>query len=234
MIISHRHRFIFLKTGKAAGTSIELFLSRFLGPDDIATPVSAEDEPKRAPLRPTNYLREPGPLGWKRWGARLPGPVGRWIGRPDRRFDYFNHIPARLVRQYVGHDVWSGYFKFAFERNPWDRQVSSWYWATRHQSEATRPDFKTFTAVEGRRVRGFPIYSIDGTVAVDKIGRYETLEADLADILARVGIDAPVDLPRSKGGLRPDGDYRRHYDDATRSLIGRHCAREIALMGYEF
>lgn len=39
MIISHRHRFIFFKTPKTAGTSIEVFLSSRCGDGDIVTPI---------------------------------------------------------------------------------------------------------------------------------------------------------------------------------------------------
>jgi hypothetical protein len=39
MIISHKYQFIFVKTLKTAGTSIEVFLSRYCGPDDIVTPI---------------------------------------------------------------------------------------------------------------------------------------------------------------------------------------------------
>ena len=39
MIISHKYRFIFIKTIKTAGTSIEAYLSPFCGPDDVLTPV---------------------------------------------------------------------------------------------------------------------------------------------------------------------------------------------------
>ncbi len=38
MIISHKHKFIFVKTEKTAGTSIEVYLSQFCGKDDILTP----------------------------------------------------------------------------------------------------------------------------------------------------------------------------------------------------
>ena len=37
MIISHTHKFIFLKSCKTAGTSIEVFLSAYCGPGDIIT-----------------------------------------------------------------------------------------------------------------------------------------------------------------------------------------------------
>ena len=44
MIISHKHKFIFFKTGKCAGTSIETFLSQICGQKDICTNVSPKPE----------------------------------------------------------------------------------------------------------------------------------------------------------------------------------------------
>lgn len=37
MILSHEHRFVFIKNQKVAGTSIELFLAQHCGPDDVIT-----------------------------------------------------------------------------------------------------------------------------------------------------------------------------------------------------
>lgn len=232
MIVSHAHKFIFIKTGKTAGTSVEIALSRFLGPDDIATPIKPDDERLRAPDAARHYLRQCGPWHWKRLLGRLPGPIGRFARGPRRAVDFYNHIGAARIRDYLGAAVFDGYFKFAFERNPWDRQVSYYYWSTR--DERPRPDFRRFTLDEGRRTRAWPLYTIDGTVAVDFVGRYETLEADLAKAFDRIGLPGPVDLPHAKGGIRPEGDYRRHYDAETRALIERVSAKEIALMGYTF
>ena len=38
MIISHEHKFIFLKTKKTAGTAIEAALSELCGPSCVITP----------------------------------------------------------------------------------------------------------------------------------------------------------------------------------------------------
>ena len=39
MIISHRHKFIYLKARKVAGTSVEVALAKHCGDADIVTPV---------------------------------------------------------------------------------------------------------------------------------------------------------------------------------------------------
>ena len=60
MIISHRHRFIFLKTIKTAGTSIEIALSKHCGPKDTITAfLTSEDEEIRRNLGyrgPQNFV----------------------------------------------------------------------------------------------------------------------------------------------------------------------------------
>jgi len=47
MIVSHKYRFIFVKTLKTAGTSIEVFLSQHCGPLDVVTPILPHVEPHR-------------------------------------------------------------------------------------------------------------------------------------------------------------------------------------------
>lgn len=45
MIISHRYRFIFIKTMKTAGTSVEIFLSQRCAAEDVVTPIHPEVHP---------------------------------------------------------------------------------------------------------------------------------------------------------------------------------------------
>ena len=47
MIVSHQHRFIFIKTQKTAGTSIEMALSSICGATDIISAISPIDEKNR-------------------------------------------------------------------------------------------------------------------------------------------------------------------------------------------
>jgi hypothetical protein len=48
MILSHKYRFIFIKTRKTAGTSLEIFLSQCCGPEDVVTPIDPHVNPHLA------------------------------------------------------------------------------------------------------------------------------------------------------------------------------------------
>ena len=225
MIISHEHRFIFIKTVKTAGTSLEIALSRFCGDDDVITPISAEDEALRRSL---GYR---GPQNCEIPFAAYP--KGAWFkalltGRPRA---FYNHAPAWLVKAVVGDEVWNGYFKFCFERNPWDKFISWYYWANKREP---RPSIGEFLATrKAAGIRGYELYSIDGAVAVDKIYRFEELPAALEDLTRRLGLPEVPELPNAKSGYRKDKrSYRDVLSPAERDAIARIYAREIACMGY--
>lgn len=57
MIFSRKHKFVFIKGRKMAGTSIEIALSSYCGAEDVVTPISPVDELHRLALggRAQNY-----------------------------------------------------------------------------------------------------------------------------------------------------------------------------------
>lgn len=232
MIVSHRHRFIFLKTKKTASSSIELALSEICGPDDIITPLQPPDEKLRRGRLPQHYA-----IPVRR--RALVAPLRRMLGATPARagLEFYNHMPAYKVAAALPKPVWDSYTKVAVERNPWDREVSLYFWETRQLPEESRPSFADFVlkrpALE--RVKNVQLYSIDGKIVVDRFLRYERLADDFAAFMADLGIETPPQLPHAKSSHRPGGSaYRRFYDDATREAVGRYYAREIAHFGYTF
>ncbi|MGH6803698.1 MAG: sulfotransferase family 2 domain-containing protein [Methyloceanibacter sp.] len=230
MIISHEHKFIFLKTKKTAGTSIELALSQLCGPDDIIAPITEGDEALRAVgSGPRNWRVH----GW--WQSPRPLFERRWLKFSAQDYGFYNHMPANEARALLADDkIWRSYFKFAFDRNPWDRQVSAYHF--RYRDRARPPSFADFLDHDRRaRLNNYEIYSLDGEVCVDFLGRFESLAADLRKALKEVGLDFDQELPRAKANLRHSRKhYRDYYDEESRDIVGTWYAPEIALLGYEF
>jgi hypothetical protein len=230
MIISHKHKFIFLKTKKTAGTSIEVALSSLCGDEDVLTPLLETDERLRAGIR--------GPQNWRQHGWwQSPRPIWkrRILRAAPQDHGFYNHMTAGAAKALINDDqLWHGYFKFAFDRNPWDREVSYYHYCYRDGD--TRPSFDRFIATDRRaRLNNYEIYSIGGDVAVDFVGRYETLEDDLKRALSHVGLTATPSLPRAKGDIRKgQRGYQEYYTPETQRLIGEWYRPEIALLGYEF
>jgi hypothetical protein len=230
MIISHEHKFIFLKTKKTAGTSIELALSQLCGPDDVIPPITESDEALRAPgSGPRNWRVH----GW--WQSPRPLFKRRWLKVGPQDYGFYNHMPAAEARALLNDDrIWRSYFKFAFDRNPWDRQVSAYHF--RYRRKRTPPPLAEFLQDAKRaRLNNYEIYSLDGEPCVDFLGRFETLDEDFKRVLGEIGVKFDHALPRAKAGIRTNGKpYRDYYDSHTREVVGDWYVREIKLLGYSF
>lgn len=229
MILSHDRRLIFIKTQKTAGSSLELSLSQICGPTDIITPLMPEEEQQlRKGRAPQNYIRDLG-------APRKLRPDG--YPKVDLDLDFYNHLPARKVRDYVGPTLWKRYLKAGFVRNPWDRAVSTFHWRMRKQADKSPAAFKRFLVEsEADRLPLWDLISIDDALALDFVGRYETLAEDFARLLAEIGYKKPLPIGRAKTETRSAAarDYRLFYDDDSRAMIAQGAAREIEAFGYSF
>lgn len=229
MILSHRHRFLFLKTNKTAGTSVEIALSRHCGPDDVITPLVPEDEAKRRELGgrgPQNHLAPWTDYSFRDWRRRLRG-------KPKPRF--WHHITAAEAKPHIPDEVWDGCFKFCVERNPWDRVVSLYYWRCKTEPRPTIEEFLASDVPLALKQRGRDVYTLDGQVVVDRVLRFEDLDAELESVRQQLGLPGPLTLPRAKGSFRKDKrSYRDILGPAERDRIAELFADEIAMMGYEF
>ncbi len=202
MIVSFEHEFVFLKVPKTAGTSVELFLDPLAGEDAIVTRIT----PVEPGNRPRNIAPTPKAVSRALWSAgRDRAALGRIVTTARRREPlFYNHMPASLVRERIGAKRWNRMYRFCFDRNPWDKSISRYFWRTRRLDP--RPPFDEWAIVAGNLPNAHRIYTIDGDLAVDTVGRYEHLRDDLAAVLTKLGIDTPVDLPHAKASVRPAQD----------------------------
>lgn len=222
MIISHKHQFIFIKTEKTAGTSMEIALSRFCGPGDVITPISKNDELLRQQpgyRGPQNFL-----IPLRRYSQQeLISAICR-----RKRLSFYNHCTAAFIKSHIDQEIWDTYYKFCFERNPWDKAISLYYWW--HVRE---PISDFIQSGEANRIAGFDLYTINGEIAVDQVFLYEELDQATDEIRSRLGLPEPLDLPHTKAGHREDRrSYREILSEKDRRKIERVFAREIAHFGY--
>lgn len=230
MIISHKYKFIFLKTNKTAGTSIEIALSGVCGDDDIISPISPEDEKTRLELGhrgPQHHLatvREYGIVDATKLLVK---------GRKKNRF--YNHMPASEVKALIPEGTWNDYYKFCFERNPWDRVISLYYWRCKTEPRPSIAQFIDSGALKRLKRKGLELYSINGQIAVDKVCRFENIAAELELIRTRLDITGKLELPHAKSRFRKDQrSYRDILDAQQQARIADIFSDEIKLMGYEF
>jgi len=225
VIISHTHKYIFIKSEKTAGTSVEAALSKHCGGEDMVTPLG-------------DY--------WFNRDER-----GQWIHSAMNAEGFFQHDPAAEVKRKLDPRIWNEYLKFTIVRNPWDRVVSLFSWEARNRPElqpqrrlvhrlGVRFDgftesiqqFREFVKTDWKTNDRF--YLIDGEAFADLVIRYERLEQDLAEFCKRVGLPN-VELPRLKAGMRKAGHhYSEYYDDDSREIVAVRHANDLRIFGYEF
>lgn len=156
-IVSHQFGFIFCKTRKTAGTSLEVFLARRCGPSDIVTPI-----------RPPNPEHQPRNHGKGVFHNHMPMTRIRELLGAD--FDrYFKFCVER-------HPVEKCISDYAMQtQSPEHRSPSSpKSWDEYVKRRKFPMDYAKYTAP-------------DGEVLVDKIYRYEELDMMLAELAGRFG-----------------------------------------------
>lgn len=258
MIISHEHKFIFLHARKTAGSSITLYLNKYLGGSDIQ-------------LGPYTDMISAGQSFNRRFYFDFVSLAGiglctkmflksvRKRSMPTKkmfcdvhkslyqRYTQQNpvHMPATDLKKMAPKE-WRSYFKFCFVRNPYDYVVSDYKWRLQKCSnksltfrefllrleDSSRPDPENIVPNPSRN---WKIYTIGDVVSVDFIGRYERLNEDLGHICERIG--CPFDktgVPCAKRSTDKSSNYREFYDEECREIVGRLFSDEIDEFGYAF
>lgn len=186
MIISHSHKFIFIKTKKTAGTSIEIALSRICGENDVLAPLNPEDEAIRFEMtgkRAQHCVIPMSKYSLKDWL--------RFI-RYGKKNTFYNHIPASELKKYVSSEVWDSYYKFCFERDPLTKSISHYKWRGKKVDYTNYEGY--LNSEDVKLIMGDYFYKDDrGNYLVDTVYKMEAMEAAFADIVSKIGV-APTEL----------------------------------------
>lgn len=246
MLISHRHRFIFIHCRKVAGSSMKVTLTPCLGPRDIMLGSLQEVLRDSSPFQPWILRKLMTPLGiaeliaagskGRDWRSALNKVVKKRAKR-SLGLSSSSHPPADEVRRAMP-ECWEQYFKFCFVRNPYERAVSDYLYQTR--LEKSPPDFSMFldgvldAARRGdRKHDNWSMYTIDDDVAVDFVGRYENLHEDFRESMRLIGLDG-VELTAAEKRRTYPRPWQGYYGPGDRERVETLFGHEIRYFGYTF
>lgn len=228
MIAARKHNFIFLKTMKTAGTSVELALSPHCGPNDIITPISAQHDIRRLKddgVAPRNFA--PGDVVDRYRKALRKGNqklIKRALREDRGRLDILgSQVTCRRVREFVGEDFWRAAFKFAVERHPYEKAVS--LAAMNGLSIADTVFFDL-------RYIGYRSYTINDYMAVDHVIRFDDLVHEMKVLMERFGMPWRG-LPHARASDRDRRPAREQLSLQQRLFVQEMCALEFELFGWE-
>jgi hypothetical protein len=153
------------------------------------------------------------------------------------------HIPAHQIRDYLGAD-YNSYFSFAFVRNPFDWQVSNYFYIKQRRRHPRYKEVRNLTFSEYLEwtLHKNRIYLQsecisepydNAKIIVDFVGKFENIETDFNYILSRIGLGSEVALPKTNRSRR-QCDYRKYYDERSIDFIRAHYATDLLNFGYDY
>ncbi len=158
-----------------------------------------------------------------------------------------NHLPARVMRDYLGEDQWKNIFSFTIVRNPWDRVVSLYFY--RLKSKLLRQDmgfreyiFKLKNSEFGKEPFRFYghyygcsdfVTDENGNIIVSYIAKYETRTKDLTYLSEKLNMPEFGKLATQKA-TPVTMHYSEYYDNETKKIVEEIYSKDIELFDYKF
>jgi len=198
MIISHKHKLIFIKPLKVAGTSFELALRDYCGPEDIITLCTPDDEEMS---KERNKVHDQNHTNGSKYFTHVIGldidysvvqtinnnscyQVNKgevMVFEPNSK-RYYNHIPARKIKKFIGDEIFNTYTKVSIIRNPIDYIISNYYFF----NSCEHIDFREFSIQKMSTTDYDKFYEIKDTYVIDHMIRYEKMSDDIKELEEKI------------------------------------------------
>lgn len=191
MIISHSHKFIFLKPRKVGGTSVYIALSELCKPTDNLSYLISHN---------ANF------------DESFFNPISRCVetsGVEQQNKNLTEHSIAKDVKEIIENTYWNDYSKVSIIRNPWEVEVSRYYWELGNERLPNGTSFSQYMDEHYEKYyhSNEPYYFIDNEMILDFVIRYENLETDYHAFLKSKRLPQN-NLPYTKSKTRKE---KKHY-----------------------
>jgi len=219
MLVSHRYKFIYTKTAKTGGTSVESYFEKYCMAEGEWVQLHERDE----------YVSKYGIIGYR--GAE-----------PPIETKYVNHMSALKIKDLLGDDCWSRYLKFCVVRNPFDKAVSEFFFRIQKSGKIDENQdldrwkimFEKWLSESPKLPLDTDKFLIDKKNCMDYVIRYESLHKDMSKVCDLIGVswDSRM-LPSFKSGIRPENiRFQDLYTDVSKRIIEKVFQVEIERFGY--
>ena len=212
-MISHKLKCIFIHIPKTAGTSINEFFHPGV----------------KFKVTPPDYERL---FGWC-----------------SKRGIHMQHATSKqlLETELITEEQWKTYFKFTFVRNPWDRAYSDFLWVQRYSGvSGTFKDYinksgsfeiilnnsKTSNFLGDHLLEQTEFFDFEGFYKPDFIGRFETFNTDINQILNRLSMEEDFNLHKNK--TKRLNHYSYFYTGSRRMMVEKTFKNDIKILNYIF
>lgn len=210
MLVSHLHKFIYIKSFKVGGTSTELFFQPFCQPAS-----------ERLSEATNGFEGKEGIVGAR---ARFTD------GRDRPRF--WNHMTAADIYKAIGAGTFDAYFKFANVRNPFDLATSAAFQLAKQEGKNIKrlarigPWLDRFLSQKNPQTTRV---TQSGAVVLDDVIRFEDLDNECHRIASKLGIPSAntATFPHLKARKSPI-DPEALFDLWTESRRDRLIEKEAA------
>lgn len=162
----------------------------------------------------------------------------------------FGHTTA-VEFQMMFPEEWENYYSFGYVRNPWDRLASSFFYMQRSHRESFfvknfvlpyRLDLSSFIMnvvrdspssifmIEHLRPQFHYLCNTDRSLAVDFVGRFESINEDWKIIADKIGLEES--LPHTNHSNRKH--YSKHYTSEAAEVIAQVYKDDIEIFDYRY